>query len=867
MKKKLISLNLALILLLTMLPFNFLSALATSDSQYEQPYLLIDGVIYDATQNHAGKGWTYTALGDDYGRLKLSSYNGGVIEATIPLKISMFGDCFIQAENNCGIYCSKKLDIHVTGNCSIWSEDNYGICCLEDLYISNNSCHEFFVGGGNKHYAVNAVGSLFISGAITAQGGGASALFGESIAMIDQIPYITLAGNNKDTAVETAYTGQNYISKSPKGYTLTLKGNGGITSEGIDIYKETIIRGTPGGLFLYPYDNLFQNELSSTQIGWTDENGTIHSLDEEYFYDVTDPEITLSALWADNVNVPVFLEYYYGFDGVPGPSGYYQGETKVVAVKAGEKYVLPEPRKSGFKFDGWMRSKSEGLLPAGTAIEINEKTTFRAYYTESRISVGGKEYSAAKNQKYRKLLGWEYFADHGDFARLHIYENYSGEPIHIPKNVEIYLHASVYGNEGAPAIFVEGDAKIYTSEYGENTNYPILIVGGDDFPAIKVNGTLCISVDNGDEIILQGGTPNQKAIDADTVNVNEKVFFAGRNEAFFELVGMYANERFVRIKDANSYVISLKKDDIVPAVPANPEYTFYVWEDENSTPYLPGDIIDNSDGVVLEAQYLHNNRTSVAVLIDGNGGKTESGSNYVVTIASTASLHKYVHPENPFQNPDYKFSGYNTEQDGSGNVCLPGEGIKDDGKSLIYNLYAQWKEVCDSDRDSIENLVTGTVKGYIGDVAPKLNLSNGNSVYTASVGTTARDGGEYVWDFEFVGIPVGIYDLTVSKAGHLSATVEDVTVIEGTLDLVTSLGTIRLLAGDVNSDGKISSDDLNIVWSANNYFKSVEDAGVDIAADVNGDGTINSDDLNIIWKTENYLKTESDCTIIYSHHT
>ena len=36
---------------------------------------------------------------------------------------------------------------------------------------------------------------------------------------------------------------------------------------------------------------------------------------------------------------------------------------------------------------------------------------------------------------------------------------------------------------------------------------------------------------------------------------------------------------------------------------------------------------------------------------------------------------------------------------------------------------------------------------------------------------------------------------------------------------------------------------------------------MDSAADVNGDGKVNSDDLNIIWSTNNYLKVEADCVI------
>ena len=132
---------------------------------------------------------------------------------------------------------------------------------------------------------------------------------------------------------------------------------------------------------------------------------------------------------------------------------------------------------------------------------------------------------------------------------------------------------------------------------------------------------------------------------------------------------------------------------------------------------------------------------------------------------------------------------------------------------------------------------------------------------------TSVSGGE-AGEFRFGEVAVGVYDLVITKEGHLSFVITGLTVGEGEVDLSESvqeaIRDITLVCGDVTGSGAVNSDDLNQVWSSDNYLKSAADPGVDAAADVNGDGKINSDDLNLIWKTENYLKTEADVVFAYS---
>ena len=122
-------------------------------------------------------------------------------------------------------------------------------------------------------------------------------------------------------------------------------------------------------------------------------------------------------------------------------------------------------------------------------------------------------------------------------------------------------------------------------------------------------------------------------------------------------------------------------------------------------------------------------------------------------------------------------------------------------------------------------------------------------------------------NFTIPNVAAGTYDLVVTKDAHLPYTVKNVEVGNTDLDLTAltdkPYSTITLLCGDLNGDGIINEDDLNIIWLPANYLKKADDSGVNALADVNGDGIINEDDLNIVWLPENYLKSTSDCEVIY----
>ena len=159
--------------------------------------------------------------------------------------------------------------------------------------------------------------------------------------------------------------------------------------------------------------------------------------------------------------------------------------------------------------------------------------------------------------------------------------------------------------------------------------------------------------------------------------------------------------------------------------------------------------------------------------------------------------------------------------------------------------------------------LSGKVQSYDPNVAATVKLMQGEEVKYTVTTDTSTGSGQTTQTFRFETVEPGTYDLVVSKSAHLSYTVKGVVVTGGDLDLTAhekpEIATITLPAGDVNGDGTINSEDLNMVWKPSNYLKGA-DTAENAITDVNGDGTINSEDLNVIWMPANYLKDQKNCT-------
>ena len=163
--------------------------------------------------------------------------------------------------------------------------------------------------------------------------------------------------------------------------------------------------------------------------------------------------------------------------------------------------------------------------------------------------------------------------------------------------------------------------------------------------------------------------------------------------------------------------------------------------------------------------------------------------------------------------------------------------------------------------------ISGKVQSYNPNNKTVLVLQQGGEDKFSTEISAEAGSGQKTQNFGFEAVPAGTYDLVVTKAGHLTYTIQNVIVENEDIDLTARTGKayniITLLAGDVNGDGYIESGDLNIIWNAANYNKSFESAD-NKNADLNGDGYIESSDLNIVWNSNNYNKTAAaHCTISY----
>ena len=164
--------------------------------------------------------------------------------------------------------------------------------------------------------------------------------------------------------------------------------------------------------------------------------------------------------------------------------------------------------------------------------------------------------------------------------------------------------------------------------------------------------------------------------------------------------------------------------------------------------------------------------------------------------------------------------------------------------------------------------VSGKVTSYNGKNGFTVTLYEAGTKtvkHTATISGTGTSG-QVTQDFNLDTVAAGEYDLVVTKAAHLPYTVKNVVVGDTDLDLTKLTDkpyqTITLLCGDINNDGSINPTDINVIYQANNYYKSASEAATPIA-DLNGDGSINPDDINIIYQAANYYKSVNDCTFNY----
>ena len=347
-KQRLISLNFALLMLISLIqPAGAVDnekPATDAAHQYEQ-YVIIDGVEYDATENHSGTGWRsyYDKYNNDQ-QIRLNNYSGGSIISNIDLHITINGTTILNG---------STYGIFTTENLSLWG---------------NGKSNSITIHGADGYEAICAGGTTDIGGNLTAIGGNRPAISSnEGIELFSFWPMRTYVGDSAENAQEGAYSKQIYVSFEEIPYEMTLHGNGGVDANNKDEKQIVYTTGTAGYLFLYPYFKTFSNGEKQL-IGWSDSADNvdkIHAVDEEYQYADNTYSADLYAVWEDTVHKAVVLKNYYG---EYTQTGHHFGDTLPIPIEKGMTYTLPDQTCSGCRFDGWLAEDGTTLYPAGTVI-------------------------------------------------------------------------------------------------------------------------------------------------------------------------------------------------------------------------------------------------------------------------------------------------------------------------------------------------------------------------------------------------------------------------------------------------------------------------------------------------------------------
>lgn len=671
-------------------------------------YITVDGKQYDAAQTWSGNGWYYWY--NDVGSISLLGYRGGSIESDIALQVH----CTEGQNIVTGCISAPELIVNLSGNqnsgsvsLTVNAKEGAALISQGDMQITATGNAVLSVVGAEGDPAVSAGGdlalNLYVEGRISARGGNIAAISATSISNISGLDCLITAGAGPEEAVKVdTYTDQQYVSYEVRTKTLTLHGNGG-TADG----KDNISADTKKGrIDLGQYANSFSNG-GKVLLGWSKtENGTnvdyLNSSSAEFRFDSGVASADLYAVWESDSRKGVVLNDYGRRDDTVGPfnvRSYVYHERFVGAVDAGTQYTLPDSYKAGYRFLGWRSAQDGQLYHAGTEITVEQSVTYTAEYEVLSMTINGKTYRMDRAHGSRSL-GWEYrpafeYGYWSEQVRLDVYENYSGKPVSIPGTAYITLYGNVTGESGQPAISVDGNAQIYSGASG-NGQKSVVITGGAGAPAIQTSGYLSVNLDSlwdrrGDPLIVRSEM-GQPALKGKKVNVHT-VMLAGSSESDAVLTGRYRGESFVRISD-ELLTVTLQPGQTVPALPEADGVVFVAWraDGRGSVWYRPGDVIEGAE-VTLRAHYTWDD--SGAVILDGNGGTTSSGSKYYVAEVSGADLRLTESTaRNGFTRDGYTLSGYNDRADGSGRSYtfrqLADGSAWDSLVGKVLTFFAQW---------------------------------------------------------------------------------------------------------------------------------------------------------------------------------
>lgn len=667
-------------------------------------YITVDGKQYDAAQDWSGNGWDYHYYSNG-GGITLSGYRGGSIESDVSLQVNYFkGQNIIT-----GHISAPELDIYYGGggdqnsssvSLTVNSKEGAALISQGNMQIQAASNAALSITGADGSPAVSAGNELLVAcqnnGRIEACGDNAPALRYATLTKDRYQDHLILAGTSKEDAVQVLdYAAQQYVSYEVCTKTLTLHGSGG-TVDG----KDSISVDTKDSYIdLSQYANTFSNG-GKVLLGWsmTENSQTIDYSTNQGDYLAFAGEVSkdLYAVWDSNGQKGIVLNGYGGLDEY---ENYIYYERFVSAVNVGTQYTLPDSYKAGYRFLGWRSAQDSKLYPAGTEINVDQSMTYTAEYEVLSMTINGKTYGMDKAHGSRSL-GWEYRPAYGygywsGQVWLDIYENYSGKPVSIPSNAYIQLGGNITGTNNQPAISVDGNAQIY-SDATQSKKESVMITGGVDAPAIQVSENLTLGLDylwdrNGRSFMIQSDS-GQPAMKAKTVSIGAgSLLFVGSSERDEVLTSAYNDQSFVRISDS----LTLKAGQTVPSMQNANGMKFVAWRQKGSTDwdnavwYRPGDVIEGNEKTLVA---VYTSTYNLALIFDGNGGTTASGSKYYVTAASGGDL-QLMTPV--FTRDGYSLRSYNDRADGSGTSYTVQQLVEkqdwfDVMAGKVLTFFAQW---------------------------------------------------------------------------------------------------------------------------------------------------------------------------------
>ena len=637
-------------------------------------YITIDGKIYDAMQECRGSSWWYDYRADsDEGRLWLMDYHGGSIVSDLSLAVFASGtnntvSGSIESKETLQVsVAGQRMDNELTpGNLRVRASEGYALRAGRTMRLEATDGELNISGGENSPalYTQELQISCWENGFFEATGSPNALSYGKMIKDRYQT-YLIRGGKDKESAVpitDDTYDNRAYISYEMRERVLTLHGNGGKTTAGEDTFTAV---SKYYNFNLGEYTNTFTNG-GKRLLGWskTENSATIDyaaaSSTMYYFDRFYEFAADLYAVWEGEEQRGVVLKNYGYFDG-----DRYTYSEQYTAVAEGGTYTLPKSNRVGYVFTGWLGSDGNSYA-VGAEIKLPTALSFTAQYEVGELTVGGVTYTANRVHG-SDALGWMYYPDgYGGYdsgrAQLNLYKNYSGGSITLDGNLTLAVGTDLTGTDNLPAISVTGDMNIRIWGGGTLTPPKPTLTGGENAPAIKVGGTLHL----GAPVTLIGGG-DAPAMDVGVLDA-ECAFLAGESQETAKRAGTYHNEHYFCMDLAVPTMF--QPNDTIPDVPNTETRYFLGWEraeglynqPEEKFWYMPGDTINAEE--TLKARFIP--KSEQTVVLDGNGGVTQTGSKYFVILPTGGGLQLFDDTlTNSFRKDGYDLS-YNTAADGNG---------------------------------------------------------------------------------------------------------------------------------------------------------------------------------------------------------